>query len=45
MACRDVDVRTKSTYVSDVSAIKKTTESLYKRPLKFSKSYFVVVGK
>ena len=40
-----VDVRTESTYVSDVSAIKKkTTESLYKRPLTFSKSCFVVSG-
>ena len=40
-----LDVRHHSTFVSDVSAIKKATESLYKRLLKFSKRYFVVAGK
>ena len=37
-----LDVHTNSTYISDVSVIKITTESLHKRPVKFSKSCFVV---
>ena len=39
-----LDVRNNSTFVSDVSAIKIATESLHKRPFKFSKSFFAVAG-
>ena len=39
-----LDVRNNSMYVSDVSATKKATESLHKRPFKFSKSFFALAG-